>query len=142
MKKFFSFFCAVITAISLTSCGVPGELEGGSSDDTPGSPDVSSSDPVHSDNSDSSISSYTPYPDDSYDENDPIPHIDGSTSAIPLNAGLRSGFLGISYAKAKEMVYHTTTHESFKRLINGDVDLIFSVRCGHTGNTHNRNVDR
>ena len=56
-----------------------------------------------------------------------LPRMDGSTSAIPLEIGLKSGFLGISYEQAKELVSHTTTHDSFKRLINGEVDLIFSV---------------
>lgn len=56
-----------------------------------------------------------------------LPRMDGSTSAVPLEIGLKSGFLGISYGEAKELVSHTTTHDSFKRLINGEVDLIFSV---------------
>ena len=56
-----------------------------------------------------------------------LPRMDGSTSATPLEIGLKSGFLGIPYDQAKELVSHTTTHDSFKRLINGEVDLIFSV---------------
>ncbi|MCM1054114.1 MAG: substrate-binding domain-containing protein [Bacteroides sp.] len=56
-----------------------------------------------------------------------LPRMDGSTSAAPLEIGLKSGLLGISYEQAKELVSHTTTHDSFKRLINGEVDLIFSV---------------
>ena len=56
-----------------------------------------------------------------------LPRMDGSTSATPLEIGLKSGFLGISYEQAKELVSHTTTHDSFKRLIGGEVDLIFSV---------------
>ncbi len=56
-----------------------------------------------------------------------LPRTDGSTSAAPLEIGLKSGFLGIPYDQAKELVSHTTTHDSFKRLINGEVDLIFSV---------------
>ena len=56
-----------------------------------------------------------------------LPRMDGSTSAAPLEIGLKSGFLGIPYNEAKELVSHTTTHDSFKRLINGEVDLIFSV---------------
>lgn len=56
-----------------------------------------------------------------------LPRMDGSTSATPLEIGLKSGFLGISYAQAKQLVSHTTTHDSFKWLINGEVDLIFSV---------------
>lgn len=56
-----------------------------------------------------------------------LPRMDGSTSATPLEIGLKSGFLDIPYEKAKELVSHTTTHDSFKRLINGEVELIFSV---------------
>lgn len=56
-----------------------------------------------------------------------LPRMDGSTSAIPLEIGLKSGFLGISYAQAKRLVTHTTTHDSFKRLLGGEVDLILSV---------------
>lgn len=56
-----------------------------------------------------------------------LPRMDGSTSAAPLEIGLKSGFLDISYEQAKELVSHTTTHDSFKRLLNGEVDLIFSV---------------
>ena len=56
-----------------------------------------------------------------------LPRMDGSTSATPLEIGLKNGFLGIPYNEAKELVSHTTTHDSFKRLINGEVDLIFSV---------------
>lgn len=56
-----------------------------------------------------------------------LPRMDGSTSATPLEIGLKSGFLNIPYDQAKELVSHTTTHDSFKRLISGEVDLIFSV---------------
>lgn len=56
-----------------------------------------------------------------------LPRMDGSTSATPLEAGLKAELLGISYNEAKELVYHTKTHESFERLLNGKVDLIFSV---------------
>lgn len=56
-----------------------------------------------------------------------LPEMDGSTSAIPLEAGLKSELLGISYTEAKELVKHTKTHESFQRLLSGEIDLIFSV---------------
>lgn len=56
-----------------------------------------------------------------------LPVMDGSTSAAPLEAGLKAQLLGITYAKARELVQHTTTHQSFERLINGEVDMIFSV---------------
>lgn len=56
-----------------------------------------------------------------------LPKMDGSTSAAPLEAGLKSHVLGITYSRARELVEHTTTHKSFERLINGEVDMIFSV---------------
>ena len=56
-----------------------------------------------------------------------LPRMDGSTSATPLEAGLKAELLGITYNEAKELVSHTKTHESFERLLNGEVDLIFSV---------------
>lgn len=56
-----------------------------------------------------------------------LPRMDGSTSATPLEAGLKSELLGITYNEAKELVSHTKTHESFERLLKGEVDLIFSV---------------
>ena len=118
MKKFLSIFCALITTISLTACNISEEPDSGSSEDISNSSDVSSEN-IGSDNSDMGG--------EPIDKTELLPNIDGSTSAIPLDAGLRSGFLGISYAQAKEQVSHTTTHDSFKRLIGGEVDLIFSV---------------
>lgn len=56
-----------------------------------------------------------------------LPIMDGSTSAAPLEAGIRAEILGIPYKEALEQVAHTTTHQSFERLINGEVDMIFSV---------------
>lgn len=56
-----------------------------------------------------------------------LPTMDGSTSAAPLEIGLKSQYLGITYDEAEELVEHTTTHQSFERLINGEVDMIFSV---------------
>lgn len=58
---------------------------------------------------------------------DLLPMMDGSTSAIPLEIGLKAGKLGIPFSEAKKLVSHTTTHDSFKRLISGEVDMIFSV---------------
>lgn len=61
------------------------------------------------------------------DPTENLPIMDGSTSAIPLEAGLKAELLGISYNEAKELVSHTKTHEAFERLLNGEADLIFSV---------------
>lgn len=123
MKKFLSIFCALITAISLTACNNSDRND--SEEPVSGSSDnISDSSDISSENSGSDNSDMGGEP---IDKTGLLPNIDGSTSAIPLDAGLRSGFLGISYAQAKAQVSHTTTHDSFKRLINGEVDLIFSV---------------
>lgn len=56
-----------------------------------------------------------------------LPSMDGSTSAIPLEAGIKSKLLGIPYSKALELVNHNKTHISFQNLLDGTVDLIFTV---------------
>ena len=56
-----------------------------------------------------------------------IPKMDGSTSAIPLEAGFKSEMLGISYSDARKLVSHHKTHESFSMLLSGENDMIFTV---------------
>lgn len=56
-----------------------------------------------------------------------LPKMDGSTSLIPLEAGIRSALLGISMEEATEQVVHSSTHTSFNNLMSDAVDLIFSV---------------
>lgn len=56
-----------------------------------------------------------------------LPKMDGSTSAIPLEAGLRAALFGLSQETAELQVVHTTTHQSFEKLLNGECDLIFTV---------------
>ncbi|MBR6653468.1 MAG: substrate-binding domain-containing protein [Oscillospiraceae bacterium] len=56
-----------------------------------------------------------------------MPTMDGSTSLIPLEAGIRAALLDISAEDAKNQVAHSTTYGSFYNLINKNVDLIFSV---------------
>ena len=58
---------------------------------------------------------------------DNLPVMDGSTSAIPLEAGFKSRLLGISYDDAYDMVEHHKTHESFSMLLSGENDMIFTV---------------
>ena len=58
---------------------------------------------------------------------DNVPKMDGSTSAIPLEAGLKSKMLGVSYSDAKLLVSHHKTHESFQMLLSGENDMIFTV---------------
>ncbi len=56
-----------------------------------------------------------------------LPRMDGSTSLIPLEAGIRSALLGISIEEATEQVSHSTTHDSFYNLVHEGTDLIFTV---------------
>lgn len=56
-----------------------------------------------------------------------VPKMDGSTSAVPLEAGFKSKMLGISYSDARLIVSHHKTHESFSMLLSGENDMIFTV---------------
>ena len=56
-----------------------------------------------------------------------FPRIDGSTSLIPLEAGVRSAIFGKSFDEAQKDVAHSTTWGSFKNLLEGKADLIFST---------------
>lgn len=56
-----------------------------------------------------------------------MPVMDGSTSAIPLEAGFKAKMLGINYTDAKTLVNHHKTHESFQMLLSGENDMIFTV---------------
>ena len=56
-----------------------------------------------------------------------LPVMDGSTSLIPLEAGIRAALYGKSIEEATKDVAHTTSWESFYNLIFDRADLIFSV---------------
>lgn len=56
-----------------------------------------------------------------------LPRMDGSTSLIPLEAGLRAALFDISIEEATSQVSHTTSWESFYNLLGGRADLVFSV---------------
>lgn len=56
-----------------------------------------------------------------------LPSMDGSTSLIPLEAGLRARIFGISMSEATAMVSHTTTYGAFERLLSGEAEIIFST---------------
>ena len=56
-----------------------------------------------------------------------VPKMDGSTSAIPLEAGFKSKMLSVPYSDAKMLVSHHKTHESFSMLLSGENDMIFTV---------------
>ena len=56
-----------------------------------------------------------------------LPRIDGSTSTIPLDAGIRATLLGISQEEAEKQVAHSTTYGSFQKLLEGTCDVILST---------------
>ncbi len=56
-----------------------------------------------------------------------LPVMDGSTSLIPLEAGIRAALFGISMEEATGQVAHTTSWDSFYNLVHGYSELIFSV---------------
>lgn len=58
---------------------------------------------------------------------DDLPSMDGSTSAIPLETGIKAKLLNLSYYWAREKVVHNKTHIAFQNLLSGETDLIFSV---------------
>lgn len=56
-----------------------------------------------------------------------FPNLDGSTSLIPLEAGIRAEIFGISIEEAQKDVVHSTTWGSFYNLLEGKADMIFST---------------
>ena len=56
-----------------------------------------------------------------------LPRMDGSTSLILLETGIKAKVYGISFTEALARVQHTTTYGSFERLLNKEVDMIFST---------------
>ncbi|MBE6767421.1 MAG: hypothetical protein E7549_00745 [Ruminococcaceae bacterium] len=63
-----------------------------------------------------------------YDWAKNLPKMDGSTSTIPLEAGIRAALLGISQEEAEAQVTHNSTYGSYERLLNKECDLIFTVQ--------------
>ncbi|MBQ7874104.1 MAG: substrate-binding domain-containing protein [Oscillospiraceae bacterium] len=55
-----------------------------------------------------------------------FPVIDGSTSLIPLEAGIRAEIFGKTIAEATKDVNHSTTWGAFEKLLAGEVDMIFT----------------
>ena len=98
MKKILSVFCALITTLSLAACsGSTG------SESDPSNSSGSSSGTSESSGESSSDTSNAPDGDKLTFNVNNLPRMDGSTSAAPLEIGLKSGFLGIPYEDAKEL---------------------------------------
>lgn len=56
-----------------------------------------------------------------------LPSMDGSTSTIPLEGGIKSALFGITQEQAEASVTHATTYGSYDNLLNGICDIIFST---------------
>ena len=56
-----------------------------------------------------------------------LPIMDGSTSTIPLEGGIKSALFGIPQERAEAGIAHSTTYGSFDNLIEGKCDIIFST---------------
>lgn len=56
-----------------------------------------------------------------------LPRMDGSTSTIPLEGGIRASLFDISQVEAEESVVHSTTYGSFDNLMQDNCDIIFST---------------
>ena len=56
-----------------------------------------------------------------------LPKMDGSTSTIPLEAGIIAKLFDISQENAEAGVVHSTTYGSFDNLLQGKCDVIFST---------------
>lgn len=56
-----------------------------------------------------------------------LPVMDGSTSLIPLEAGLRAAYLDVDPEQAEAMVSHSSSWQSFYNLLEGNAELVFSV---------------
>lgn len=121
MKKaiaYILFILAILSVLSGCKQNVPSDTSAVSSD-------------TFTENSDS-YTSETSVPVDT--ESDVVPQptfkmhvIDGSTSTIPLEAGIRSHFFNIPLEEAESQVSHTTTYLSFVYLITNKCDLILTV---------------
>lgn len=56
-----------------------------------------------------------------------LPIMDGSTSTIPLEGGIKSALFEITQESAEAGIVHSTTYGSFDNLIEGKCDIIFST---------------
>ncbi|MBQ7082659.1 MAG: substrate-binding domain-containing protein, partial [Oscillospiraceae bacterium] len=89
--------------------------------------------PAPSSSEESGISSAVPAPEPTPEElertwlRENLPVMDGSTSLIPLEAGVRAALFDISMEEAETQVVHDSTYGSFTNLMNKEADLIFSV---------------
>lgn len=55
-----------------------------------------------------------------------LPVMDGSTSLIPLEAGIRAALCDLTIEQAESLVSHSSTWQAYYNLLDGTADLIFS----------------
>lgn len=113
-------------ALTLSLCGCTGEKDASSSKTESETKPTSSAADSSSNAETSAVDSASQVQLPKLTE-DTFPKLDGSTSAIPLDAGIRAAYFGLSQADVEKTITHTTTHGSFERLINGEVDGIYTV---------------
>ena len=135
MKRYLAFLLAFLLVLgTLSGCKKP-DTDISASDDSTQDSAQDSTDDSTSDSTDDSTGDTTESTGD--DEPDweavlrllreDFPTIDGSTSLIPLEAGIRSVIFQQSIEEATADVVHTSTWQSFYNLMEKDVDMIFSV---------------
>lgn len=119
MKKWLALLLAAL--LLLSSCGTKPEKPPAPDDPSAGDPaDPAPEDPV--------------LPEDPASGEDELaflrenfPRLDGSTSLIPLEAGIRAAIFGLSMEEAQKDVVHSTTWGSFSKLLEDQADMIFST---------------
>jgi len=125
MRKYWFLLCLLLCLLlSLAACSV---TEGNAS--PPGS--ESTQPAIESDSFPSTaVSEQNAAPESLRDPLDTLrknlPIMDGSTSLIPLEAGVRAALYGVTQEQAAAQVIHTSTWQSFYNLLDGAVELIFS----------------
>ncbi|HAN21869.1 MAG: hypothetical protein A2Y15_06310 [Clostridiales bacterium GWF2_36_10] len=120
MKKIISVLLFVTMIISATACNKDPQEESHSDTSYEINSDISNE--ISTENSD-------------YNRTDELaellrknfPIVDGSTSTIPLEAGIRSDIFDISKEEAEKQVSHSTTYGSFNNLLQKYCNIILTV---------------
>ena len=126
MKKNISLLLAV--SILLTGCSKTGNSENPPVADEAAAvtAEAETAEPVAQTTTSAKSQTTAPAQPEPQEEN-ALPTMDGSTSAIPLETGMKAALLDIPWVEASMLVSHTKTHIAFQNLLDGTVDLILSV---------------
>lgn len=115
MKKLFAFILAVL--MMLTACSNVEDVPIEPSDETSSAPEEQQeiqNEPVYEG------------PEHLAYIREGFPTIDGSTSLIPLEAGIRAEIFGKTIEEATKDVDHSTTWGAFEKLLEGETDMILT----------------